>query len=253
MEDKIGETSRVALISDDDEFFRVALSSVLRTRLGFSEVIEAETFDGAVDALSNRSDIEVALFDLNMPGMNNWQNLRTVRDCFPNMRVAVVSASQDRNDILMALSVGMHGYISKGLGVSELARALQLIYEGTVYLPSFLPDLPATEHDMAVPLTPNTYHPAPVHFPTELTTRQREVLELLVDGMSNKAMARSLDLSEGTIKFHLAAVFRLLNASNRVAAATIGARLLAQIRPTDPDDSAPTRMDEWQSRARVSY
>lgn len=252
MDGKIGETSKVALISDDDEFFRVALSSVLRTRLGFSEVIEAENFDGAVDALSNRSDVEVALFDLNMPGMNNWQNLRTVRDCFPEVRVAVVSGSQDRNDILMALTVGMHGYISKGLGVIELTRALKLICEGTVYLPSFLPDLPATDDDAAVPSAPKAYQPLHGRLLTELTTRQREVLEMLVDGMSNKAMARSLELSEGTIKFHLAAVFRLLNASNRVAAATTGARLLEQERSPRQQEASLTRMDDWLSRAQVS-
>ena len=147
---------KAALISDDDEFFRLALSSLLTARLGFSDVIETETFDGAVDALSNRSDVEIALFDLNMPGMNNWQNLRTVRDCFPEVRVAVVSGSKARSDILMALSIGLHGYISKGLGVSELARALQAICDGAVYLPSFLPDLPITENEMFAPPEPET-------------------------------------------------------------------------------------------------
>lgn len=228
MDAETGKTARTALISDDDEFFRVALSSVLTTRLGFTEVIETETFDAAADALSNRDDVAIALFDLNMPGMNNWQNLRTVRDCFPEVRVAVVSASQDRSDILMALSVGLHGYISKGLGVSELARALQSICEGAVYLPSFLPDLPVTESlGPALPGTDTLPHRG---FPAGLTTRQREVLTMLVDGMSNKAMARALDLSEGTIKFHLAAVFRVLKAPNRVAAATTGARLLDRAR-----------------------
>ncbi|HBM60361.1 LuxR C-terminal-related transcriptional regulator [Salipiger marinus] len=221
---------KAALISDDDEFFRLALSSLLTARLGFSDVIETETFDGAVDALSNRSDVEIALFDLNMPGMNNWQNLRTVRDCFPEVRVAVVSGSKARSDILMALSIGLHGYISKGLGVSELARALQAICDGAVYLPSFLPDLPITENEMFAPPEPETQPSEPMGALDDLTSRQREVLEMLVNGMSNKAIARALDLSEGTVKFHLSAVFRILRASNRVEAATSGSRLLGRTR-----------------------
>ncbi len=80
-----------ALISDDDEFFRVALSSVLSDRLGFSEVIQTANFDAAVDQLSGGGhNVQLALFDLNMPGMDNWQNLRTVRESFPSLRVAVV-------------------------------------------------------------------------------------------------------------------------------------------------------------------
>ncbi len=75
------------LISDDDEFFRVALSSVLIDRLKFSEVIQTDNFDAAVEHLSSRDDIALALFDLNMPGMKNWQNLRTVRGRLPLLKV----------------------------------------------------------------------------------------------------------------------------------------------------------------------
>lgn len=220
------EMGRTALIADDDEFFRVALSSVLIDRLHFSEVVQTDNFDSAADALASRNDVGLALFDLNMRGMKNWQNLRTVRDCFPATRVAVVSGSQDRANILKALSIGLHGYISKGLGISELVRALQSICAGVVYLPPFLPDLPiedgnpAAEPDAAPPQTRQIASLA------EFTPRQSEVLDMLVKGKSNKAMARELNLSEGTIKFHLSAVFRVLRATNRVEAATSGARLL---------------------------
>jgi len=230
MDNKTVGGRRVALISDDDEFFRMALSSVLTARLGFSEVIATQTFDGAAEKLSNRDDVEIALFDLNMPGMNNWQNLRTLRECFPGVRAAVVSGSQDRNDILMALRVGLHGYVSKGLGVSELSRALQIICEGTVYLPSFFPDLPIGGDELPRPPDNEPSNRPDTGVLADLTKRQREVLEMLINGKSNKAMARILDVSEGTIKFHVSAVFRVLRASNRVEAATCGARLLDHAR-----------------------
>jgi DNA-binding NarL/FixJ family response regulator len=226
MVEKSVEIRGTALIADDDEFFRVALSSVLSNRLHFSEVVQTETFDAAVDALSGRKTVELALFDLNMRGMKNWENLRTVRECFPALRVAVVSGSQNRNDILKAVAIGLHGYVSKGLGVSELVRALQSICAGVVYLPPFLPDLPIDD-GLAVagpdPVPPQDHKSA---YFAELTPRQSEVLDMLVKGKSNKAMARELNLSEGTIKFHLSAVFRVLRATNRVEAATSGARLL---------------------------
>jgi len=226
MNSNIAGNRKLALISDDDEFFRLALSRVLSTRLGFSEVVETDNFDDAVEQLSGRNDIEIALFDLNMPGMNNWQNLRTVRVSYPTVRVAVVSGSQLQKDILMALEIGLHGYISKGLGISELANALQSICGGAIYVPPFLPDLSIAEGNSAPPQDLLPHQQPDSSLLTDFTLRQREILKLLVDGKSNKAMARALDLSEGTIKFHLSAVFRVLGASNRVEAATSGARIL---------------------------
>jgi DNA-binding NarL/FixJ family response regulator len=223
---KIGGRSRPVLIADDDEFFRLALKSVLIEKLNFSEVIETDNFDAAVEQLSSRAEIGLALFDLNMPGMKNWENLRTVRECFPSVPMAVVSGSRDRSDILMALSIGARGYINKGLGVAELTSALQSISDGSVYLPPFFPDLPQTDEVLiSQPEMHSVEKDGPVLL-SNLTPRQRQVLEMLVEGHSNKAMARTLDLSEGTIKFHLSAVFRVLGAANRVEAATSGMLLL---------------------------
>jgi DNA-binding NarL/FixJ family response regulator len=220
------ENSRTVLIADDDEFFRMALSSLLSDRLGFSDVIQTNTFDAAVEQLTSCNAIELALFDLNMPGMNNGENLKTIRETFPEVRVAVVSGSRDRNDILMALDLGMHGYINKGLGISELAQALQLISEGGVYLPPFFPDLPREKDTYVISFDTGINEHEDVGTIADFTPRQREVLKMLVEGKSNKAMARVLNLSEGTIKFHISALFRVLGAANRVEAATAGARLL---------------------------
>lgn len=213
-----------ALIADDDEFFRIALKSILADRCGFSKVIETSTFDAAIDLLKPSDDVQLALFDLNMPGMDNWANLRSIRDFFPSVRVAVVSGSQDRQDILMALNIGLHGFVHKGLGVVELSRAIGLILEGVVYVPAFLPDLPmpATHQSLASGPDPARQEIAA----NLLTPRQKEVLELLVVGKTNKMIARDLVLSEGTVKFHLAAIFRVLGVANRVEAATAGAVML---------------------------
>ncbi|MBQ2262945.1 MAG: response regulator transcription factor [Loktanella sp.] len=213
-----------ALIADDDEFFRIALASILTKRFGFHKVIETSTFDTAIDRLRPTDNVKLALFDLNMPGMNNWANLRSIRDFFPSVRVSVVSGSQDREDILMALNIGLHGFIHKGLGVAELGRAIGLILEGNVYVPAFLPDLAICPREKPLIETTEAAHHSPAV--NLLTPRQNEVLKLLILGKSNKGMARDLKLSEGTVKFHLAAIFRFLGVSNRVEAATSGAALL---------------------------
>lgn len=215
---------QIALIADDDEFFRMALATILTGKLKFAEVVQAASLDEAVEKLSARSDISLALFDLAMPGIESPANLRAVRDCFKTLRVAVVSGSKSRRDVLSALEAGVHGYVPKGLGVVDLAQALQLIVDGVIYvppsiaiLPSAAQEQPAAPREAALPLKSAL---------TILTPRQRDVLTLLVEGKSNKAIARELDLGEGTVKVHMAALFRSLDVRTRTAAAVAGGRLL---------------------------
>lgn len=231
-----------ALISDDDEFFRVALSSVLREQNVFSEVIETSSFDEALDQLSSVGTVDIGLFDLNMSGMENWLDLSTLRAEFPEMRLVVVTASRKREDILKALEIGAHGFIYKGLGVCELRRAVKLICDGQVYVPPFLPETNGpTPNDVTAnplgageaPILPSPYTNAATTILSDGTRqlqcspRQREVLDLLLAGLSNKGMARALNLSEGTIKFHMAAIMRLLGVNSRVAAATAAMKQMA--------------------------
>ena len=214
---------KIALIADDDEFFRMALATILTSKLKFAEVVQAASLDEAVEKLSARPDISLSLFDLAMPGMESPANLRAVRDCFETLRVAVVSSSKNRQDILSALEAGVHGYVPKGLGVADLAHALQLIVDGVIYVPPSIADLPAQEQ----PAPSREVAAAPPKAALAiLTPRQRGVLELLVQGKSNKAIARDLDLGEGTVKVHMAALFRSLGVRTRTAAAVAGGRLL---------------------------
>ena len=223
-------TSRpqVALIADDDEFFRMALGAILTGKLGFAEVVETCSLDEAVETLSVRGDISLALFDLSMPGMEGPANLRAVRDCFAELRVAVVSGSQNRNDVLAALAAGVHGYVPKGLGVSDLARALRQIIDGVIYVPPSIAILPANA--VRDPALAGRLAALPVESSCSmldtLTPRQRSVLALLVRGQSNKAIARDLQLGEGTVTVHMAALCRGLGVKTRTAAAVAGGRLL---------------------------
>lgn len=219
----------IVLIADDDEFFRIALRTILESELGFTEVIETGSLDEAVEVLSDRDDIILSLFDLAMPGMQSAASLEAVRNFHQDMKIAVVSSSSDRGDILAALAAGAHGYVPKGLGATELASALRVVMSGAIYVPPIIAE--------RVPLLPQTVGPPGSRNGEKtrddralflLTPRQREVLTLLVQGFSNKEIARKLGLGEGTVKIHMAALFRSLEVRNRQAAAAVGARLLTK-------------------------
>jgi DNA-binding NarL/FixJ family response regulator len=210
-----------ALIVDDDEFFRIALRTVLTTTLGIPEVLEAENFDQAINLLSEKK-IDLAVFDLMMPGMAGPGSLKAVRERFPDLCLVMATASSRRQDILLALQAGVHGYIAKSMGLKELSSALKQIIGGTVYVPASIasPSLAGSAEAIAATAVSDL---APT-----LTPRQKDVLTLIVKGKSNKEIARGLGLGEGTVKVHLAALFRVLGVSSRSAAAAKGAIIVLE-------------------------
>lgn len=223
-----------ALIADDDEFFRIALRTILKSQLGFAQVIETGSLDEAIDRLSERDDIVLALFDLAMPGMESAASLEAVRDFHQDMRVAVVSSSTRRADILTALTAGVHGYVPKGLGASELAIALEAILNGVIYVPPTIADREEEVEPQRKTHLDQEARERSADALAHLTPRQHQVLILLVRGLSNKEIARQLGLGPGTVKIHLAALFRTLGVRNRQSAAAAGARLF----PSEGEDDA---------------
>lgn len=208
---------RIALVADDDELVRLALVGVLTAKLGFARAIEAGSLDEALQRLAENPGIALALIDLRMPGMESAASLCAVRDCFPELPVAVVSASTRREDILLALWAGVNGYVPKALGVNELTAALSSVLQGAIYVPASLAEVtPAARTALPAPLARPA---APETAGLGLTPRQREILQLLVEGRTNKEIAAALDLSIGTVKIHLAAIFRALGVTTRAAAA----------------------------------
>ncbi len=217
---------RVAVVADDDEFFRIALAAILIRDCAIARVIQTGSFGAAMAAIGDEDHVTIALFDLSMPGMSGPALLHHLREtCGHVAKVAVVSASRRREDILETLSSGAHGYMCKASGVQELSQALGQILDGRIYVPRLLADIgpeiaAATERDRAAK---PAVAPAPA---PALSPRQSRVLEMLVHGKSNKEIARELNLGAGTVKVHMAALFSKLGVANRSAAAVAGTRLL---------------------------
>jgi DNA-binding NarL/FixJ family response regulator len=218
---------RVGLIADKDAYFRLAVAAVLTRHFGFSEILEASSLDEVLERLTDNAQTEFVLLDLSMPGAQTPTNLRSIRECFLNVRVAAISASTSRRDILEALEAGVHGYIVRSLPIDELVKALSAIFEGGVYVPPCLADLSPKLISLPEGAT-ETRDTQPSAEPTPsahlLTARQRDVLDLLVQGKTNKEIAIALKLGEGTVKIHMAAIFRYFGVNNRAAAAVAGAR-----------------------------
>ena len=214
-----------SLIADDDEFFRLALSGIMTLQLGFSHNIQTGSFDEAMEQLGNHPETNLALFDLAMPGMTSAANLLAVRECAPRTKLIVVSGSTERSDILLSLEAGVHGYVPKTLGPAELARALQSVMAGAIFVPPSLAEIPRRPKLDKSVFAKHKASPEQTLMQS-LTARQRDVLKLLVEGCANRDIAEKLHLGEGTVKIHMASLFRSLKVQNRSAAAAVGARLL---------------------------
>lgn len=208
------------LIADDHDVVRQGLGHVLRRDLRAGQIIEASTFDEALERLVDRS-IFLAIFDLGMPGLENLGDLAKVRRQRPDIRVVVLSGSKAREDILAALAAGVHGYLVKSERSEQLVKQLQMVVDGQIYVPSTLAELPPEVS--AEPAIEPQVQPDPA----ALTARQRNVLSLIIEGLSNKEIAKQLDVAEGTVKMHVAAILRAIGASNRARAAAIGKQFLA--------------------------
>jgi DNA-binding NarL/FixJ family response regulator len=215
------------LIADDHGLYRAGLCFLLKDRLSASRTIEVGSLDEALDVLAGDPEINLALFDLSMPGMAGPESLGAVKSAYPEIHIAVISAAEDRDLVLRSIATGLSGYVPKSLSDDEIAKALELMLHGYIFVPPFMnaaarTQPPSSDGFGAAHVTPDGRARL-----EELTPRQRDVLQHILQGRSNKEIARELDIAEGTVKIHLAALFGHFNAHNRTELATRAQGLLA--------------------------
>ena len=195
-------------IGIEDSLSQAGLAGLLETELAVPVIHCAASFSALMCLLAREPSIDFAIIDEELPGLQSVSGVRDVRLKFPRARVAILGAALERQNLLAFLSVGIHGYVPRVLQAPEMRAAFQLILEGRIYVPSLLAETPiARVHD-----APNA------GAALDLTSRQREVLALMMAGESNKRIARALGIAEGTVKVHLNAAFRLLGVHNRMSA-----------------------------------
>lgn len=209
-------TKRKALIADDHSLYRQGLKRLLIEELNFDEVLEASSLSAAIAILETHDDIELTLADLHMPGVDGVSSFAALKQRFPGLRVALVTASEAKADIMAAMSLGMSGFIPKNLPNREVVLALETISKGHIFVPSVWLD----PFCSTPPLERRLQQATPCgSIESKLTQRQRDVLECLKNGLTNRQIAEDLKISVGTVKIHVASVMNLLGVSNRIQVA----------------------------------
>jgi len=206
------------LVVDDHVLIRDALRSVLKEVKGDALVLEASDSRQALALVAEHAELGLVLLDLNLPDRDGFSLLAELRERYPAISVVVLSAQQDRSSVVKALDLGALGYIPKSGQREVMLSALQLVFSGGIYIPPEIltrNEQPAPSSGVKAP----TGDRKPVS-PSDLglTGRQLDVLALMMQGKSNKAICRVLDLAEPTVKNHVTAILKALNVTNRTEA-----------------------------------
>lgn len=196
------------LISDDHPLYREALISALQPLFENVDIIQSDDLDSTLKALQQHSDFDLVLLDLNMPGCDSFYGLIRVSQDFPQVPVAIVSASDSIDVVSKVMNLGAKGFISKATPTVTIAEALKQIMDGRNWFPE----------DMQIDI--EDYVPAIdiAKLVGELTPKQFKVLKLLQTGLLNKQIAFDLNITEATVKAHISAVFRKFNVNTRTQA-----------------------------------
>lgn len=202
------------LIADRLTFFRRGMAGLLRESWPGWHLEEADSFE-AVQTFLRGICPDLVLLDLDLPGLLGAGGLHRLHVRYPDVRIAVMAETDDRTTILDCLTAGARGYVLKSATPAQFLHALQTILSGGVYAPAALTGAPLRAAPAPAPWSVEA-NLQPVL--ASMTDRQRDVFRLLAEGCATKTIARRLDLAVGTVKVHLAAIYRLLGAHSRLEA-----------------------------------
>ncbi len=195
-------TSRI-LIADDHPVFRDGMCRLIAAAFPAAELLEAGTMDEVLHLATGGPAPDVFVLDLLFPGMNPPETLPQLRQQFPTSSLIVVSMLDDDATIRRVSVLGIDGYIAKSIPAPDLVEAIRRVSEG-----EFVIARPTgTDHQALI--RPDS---AAI---MNLTQRQREILFLIGQGSSNKAIGRQLNLSPFTVRNHVSLLFRVLGVATR--------------------------------------
>ena len=200
------------LIVDDHPVFRDGLAGLLATLPDVEIAGTAGTAEEALAVLPDRAP-DIVLMDINLPGASGVEATQEVLAAAPATAVLVVSMVDDDDSVFAALAAGARGYVLKGASAGEITAALRTVAAGGAVFGAGIASrlLANTPAHPPGPALPSQHH--------ELTAREREVLDLLADGASNRQIARSLGISLKTVQNHVSRILDKLQAADRTQAA----------------------------------
>lgn len=214
----MGNDIEVAIV-DDHSLFRQGVSATMRAGKVLKVVAEGGCADEALD-ICTRMRPDVLLLDISMPGRDPLELLPDIAKCAPTTKVVMLTASEDEQHISAALSKGAKGYVLKDIGGSELVSTIISIHNGQSYVsPSLAAQLLSRmqqrlnkkqERDLS-----------------ELTRREQQILDGVMEGMTNKEIANKLSISEKTVKHYMTTIMQKLHVRNRVEAVLVGRSMVS--------------------------
>jgi two-component system nitrate/nitrite response regulator NarL len=210
------------LLVDDHSLFRSGIRSLLQRHAEFTVVGEAA--DG-VEGIKRAQQLkpDVVLLDLNMPGMSGVETLQLMQQDCPGTAIIMLTVSEESHDLAVAMRAGARGYLIKNIETDYLLRAIRRAAAGETVVAE------AMTGKLVAQLQQGGQAERPVSDLDKLTPREKDILECLARGESNKTIARRLDLAESTVKIHVQNVLKKLKLSSRVQAAVFAVehRLMA--------------------------
>jgi DNA-binding NarL/FixJ family response regulator len=206
------------LLADDHALFRAGIASLLRA-WGFDVVGQAANGVEAVQ-LARRLRPELMLMDIGMSPGNGLEATRAIKAELPDVKVVVVTVSEDEQDLFEAIKSGAEGYLLKGMSEEELSATLTSISAGE---PALSPGLAAKILDEFARMGREGAG-KPARPEDDLTDRERDVLRLVAEGATNREIAATLYISENTVGFHMKNILGKLHLKNRAQAAAFAIR-----------------------------
>jgi DNA-binding NarL/FixJ family response regulator len=200
-------------IVDDHPLFREGVAHILRQQPGFDVVAEGASAAEAVAIAATRLP-DVMLLDVSMPG-GGLTAVREIAAAYPVVKVVMLTVSENEEDVTAALRAGARAYVLKGVAARDLVAVVRAVAQGDVYV------TPSLAASLLFEMTGTGPGRAPGDPLGGLTERERQILELVAGGDSNKEIAAQLHLSEKTVKHHMTNILQKLQARNRVEAALI--------------------------------
>jgi DNA-binding NarL/FixJ family response regulator len=231
------------LLIDDHRLFREGVALLLRQLMPEVELREASTCEEGFRLCDEHRDIELVLLDLNLHGLSGLAGLAILRERYPAIPVVVLSSAEDDVTIRATIDAGAMGFIPKSSSSDTMLDALRVVLANSIYLP---PSLAMHEFSSIAAMS----HPArrlPGHGPVTpldlgLTSRQADVLYLVLQGKPIKLISRDLAVAESTVKSHVSSVLRALNVTTRTQAIVAAHRLgLRFDRPARSSKRAPAK------------
>ena len=200
------------LIADDHPLFRSALQQALTLGLGQqAQLVEAASIAELEAQLAHKTDWDLVLLDLNMPGAYGFSGLVLLRGQYPQIPVVMVSAQEDAAVVQRAREFGASGFIPKSSDLETIQQAVRLVLDGDTWWPA--------QGEGAANLSEEAK--AAKAGLSSLTPQQFRVLTMVCDGLLNKQVAHELSVSEATVKAHVTAIFRKLGVRTRTQAALL--------------------------------